>query len=118
MVGYQDLKVWKLSMRFALNIYKETKQLPSDERFGLTSQLRRAAVSVPSNIAEGHGRGTPGDLARFVRIALGSLAEVETQLYIAQELDYIDRTVVSGLLSQVEEIGRMLSGLIRSTKRS
>lgn len=103
-------------MRFALDVYQETKQLPSDERHGLTSQLRRAAVSIPSNIAEGHGRDSRGDLARFGNIALGSLAEVETQPLIARELGYIERSTTQGLLAQAEKIGRMLKGLVRSAK--
>ena len=118
MAGYQELQVWKAAMRFALGIYHETRAFPSDERYGLTSQLRRAAVSIPSNIAEGHGRDSSGDLARFCGIALGSLAEVETQLLLARELTYIERDTCTDLLKQAEEIGRMLKGLIRSVKRS
>lgn len=117
MAGYQDLQVWKNAMRFALSVYRETKSLPSDEKFGLTSQLRRAAVSIPSNIAEGHGRNSPGDLSRFCGIALGSLAEVETQLLLARELTYLDPARTDDLLMQADKIGRMLSGLIRSTKQ-
>lgn len=116
MAGYQDLQVWKLAMRFALDVYKETKRLPSDERYGLTSQLRRAAVSIPSNIAEGHGRDSRGELARFGNIALGSLAEVETQLLISRELGYLQRDTTQSLLAQAERIGRMLKGLVRSAK--
>lgn len=105
-------------MRFALDVYRETKSLPQDERFGLTSQLRRAAVSVASNIAEGHGRDSPGDLARFCGIALGSLAEAETQLLLAGELAFLELSRVDGLLQQADQIGKMLRGLIRSTKRT
>lgn len=118
MAGYQDLQVWKTAMRFALDVYRETKAFPADERYGLTSQLRRAAVSIPSNIAEGHGRDSSGDLARFCGIALGSLAEVETQLLLARELTYIERDACANVLKQAEEIGRMQKGLIRSTKRT
>ncbi len=117
MAGYQDLQVWKASMRFALNAYRETKALPSDEKYGLTSQLRRAAVSIPSNIAEGHGRNSPGDLARFCNIALGSLAEAETQVLLARELTYLEQARADELLGQADKIGRMLRGLIRSTKQ-
>lgn len=104
-------------MRLALNVYRETGGFPDDERFGLTSQLRPAAVSVPSNIAEGHGRDSSGNLARFCSIALGSLAEVETQLMLACELDFIGRDACKALLDQTNEVGKMLRGLIRSTKR-
>lgn len=116
MAGYQDLQVWKSAMRFALDVYRDTREFPADERFGLTSQLRRAAVSIPSNIAEGHGRDSPGDLARFCSIALGSLGEAETQLLIARELGYIDQQQSAGLLQSADKIGRMLRGLIRSTR--
>ncbi|WP_145116666.1 four helix bundle protein [Botrimarina mediterranea] len=117
MAGYQDLQVWKMSMRLALDIYKTTTTFPETERYGLTSQLRRAAVSVPSNIAEGHARDSAGDLARFCNISLGSLAEVETQLLLARELGYAERADAEKLLDQADQVGRMLRGLIRSTKR-
>ncbi len=80
MAGYRDLKTWQLGIELTLDIYRLTVQFPSDERYGLTSQLRRTAVSVPSNIAEGHARKTPKEMIRFTAIAKGSLAEVETQL--------------------------------------
>jgi len=104
-------------MRLALDVYKATAKFPETERYGLTSQLRRASVSVPSNIAEGHARASAGDLARFCNIALGSLAEVETQLLLARELSYIERADAATLLDQADQIGRMLRGLVRSTKR-
>lgn len=104
-------------MRFALDVYRVTSGFPAEERYGLTSQLRRASVSIPSNIAEGHCRDAPGDLVRFCNIALGSLGEVETQLLLARELGFVDRGASEGLLQQAEQIGKMLRGLIRSIKR-
>lgn len=86
--NYTDLIAWQKAMDFVHRVYALTSGFPGDERFGLTSQLRRAAVSIPSNIAEGEGRETPGDFIRFLAIAHGSLREVETQLRISQRLGY------------------------------
>jgi four helix bundle protein len=83
---HKDLRVWKEGMRLAVDIYQITKSLPRDERFGIVAQMRRAAVSVPTNIAEGAGRRTAADFARFLAIARGSLAELETQLLLCEEL--------------------------------
>lgn len=116
--GYQELQVWKKSMRLALDVYRVTAGFPKSELYGLTSQLRRAAVSIPSNIAEGHCRDSPGDLARFCNIALGSLGEVETQLMLSRELDFTDHDAADALLQQGAQIGRMLRGLIRSAKQN
>lgn len=117
MAGYRDLKVWRDSMNLSLAIYRLTKGFPDDERFGLVAQLRRAAVSVPSNLAEGHGRGTPKEMARFAAVAKGSLCELETQLLLAAELGMADRESIDRLLEKADEVSRMLAGLIRSTSR-
>jgi four helix bundle protein len=114
MAGYRDLKVWQMGMRLTIEIYRITTSFPSHELYGLTSQLRRAAVSIPSNIAEGHSRGTPKELMRFCAIAKGSLAELETQLLVASELGYSDSEKLVDILGSAAELGRMLSGLIRS----
>ena len=110
--SHRDLVVWRKALRLAGDVYRITRHLPSEERYGLASQLRRASVSVPSNIAEGAARGRPADFVNALRIARGSLAEVETQLQIAAQ-------VTPGLdlgetLSLVRDIERMLSGLISS----
>ena len=88
---HKDLEVWKRSIKLVLNIYKLMNQLPSDEKFGLISQMRRSAVSVPSNIAEGAGRNSTREFIRFIDIANGSLSELETQLIIIEELGFIDK---------------------------
>lgn len=112
--SYRDLDAWKLSMRAVRSIYVLTRAFPADERFGLTSQLRRAAVSVPSNIAEGWGRQSTPEYARFLRVARGSLYEVETQLLIALELGVSDADKTRETLDEVEHAGRVLAGLVRS----
>jgi four helix bundle protein len=89
MHNFRRLEVWQVSLEIAEQIYRVTTDFPADERFGLTAQMRSAAVSVGSNIAEGAGRGSPGDMARFLRIALGSIAEIESQLELAVRLGLI-----------------------------
>ena len=111
---YQELIVWQKAMELSKAIYHVTKSFPSDERFGLTSQLRRAAVSVPSNIAEGQGRLTPGEFKQFLGHARGSVFEVETQVQLAAELDYIGQAESIQLIERTSEVSRMLNGLIRS----
>ena len=98
--SYRDLEVWKKSMRLAKRIYQITQRFPSEERFGLTNQLRRAAVSVPSNLAEGHARFGPGEFSRFLSITMGSVAELETQILLSNDA-----------------VGRMLRGLAKSIER-
>lgn len=114
--SYRDLVAWKKSYEFAVEVYRETQSFPANERFGLTIQLRRAAVSIPSNIAEGQGRGSKADFVRFLAMARGSLFEVETQLSISSELGYLERGVGDRLLRSAAEIGRILNGLIASLK--
>ena len=110
--SYQDLIVWRRSMDLAQRVYEATRLFPREEMFGLTSQARRAAVSVPANIAEGHGRGTRMSYASFLRIARGSLKELETHMLLASRLEMIDTEIVNALLAETEEIGRMLHALI------
>ncbi len=98
-------------------IYESTGAFPKDESYGLTQQIRRAAVSVPSNIAEGYGRGHSNDYVRFLRIARGSLYEVETQLILAHKLSYLDENQLENLLNDTNECCRMLHGLIKSIER-
>lgn len=111
---YEDLIVWQKAMDLVTDIYKVTATFPADERFGLTSQIRRAAVSIPSNIAEGHGRKSTGAYLNHLSIAHGSLMEVETQLQISARLEFIGSNSLSDLISKTNEIGKMLNGLIRS----
>ena len=104
----QRFEVWQLAMDLVLDCYKLTARFPADERFGLVSQIRRAATSIPANIAEGFGRWNGGDFARFLAIATGSLRELETHLLIATRLEYLSPTSVSHALSTINEIARKL----------
>ena len=110
----KDLKVYQKAFRLSILIYKITKSFPKEELFGLTSQMRRCAISIPSNISEGKGRYSQKDYARFLSIARGSLFELQTQLDIATELQYItDRESLKISLALIDEIGRMLTSIIR-----
>ena len=113
---YKDLKVWRKSFNLCISVYRVTTSFPPAERFGLTAQVRRATVSVPSNIAEGYARETTRDYIRHLWIARGSLAEVETQLMLSRELRMVDLPKLEALLTDVAEVERMLSALIRSLK--
>jgi len=115
--SYRDLKAWQKAMELSRRIYAATKDFPRDERYGLTSQLRRAAVSVPANIAEGWGRNVRRDYLRFLRIARGSIFEVETLLILATDFGYLANTAPGGLMSLASECARTLQGLIRSLER-
>ncbi len=111
--SYKELMVWQRAMQLTLSVYRLTAQFPADERFGLTSQLRRASVSVPSNIAEGYGRGSRGEYRQFLSTAGGSTLEVQTQLLIANELGYCDRNCLESATALSEETSKMLYSLIR-----
>ena len=112
--SYRDLIVWQKSMDLVVAIYRETNTWPQQQRFGLVQQLRRCAVSVPSNIAKGQGRRGDREFVHFLRIAHGSLREVETQVTIGQRLGYCSIHTEVRLLDRTSEIGRLLQGLIRS----
>ncbi len=112
--NYSDLIAWQKAMDLVELIYKATAQLPKEELYGLTNQLRRAAVSVPSNIAEGQGRGSAPDFRRFLSMSYGSLREVETQLLIAQRLHYLTSAQTDRLMSLTAEVGRLINGLSQS----
>jgi four helix bundle protein len=117
--SYRDLVVWKKSMALVLNVYRCTQAFPKIETYGLTSQLRRAVISVPSNIAEGQGRLSTGEFRQFLGNARGSLMEVETQILVAQDLGYFEQNQSEALLSATAEVGRILNGLLASLpKRS
>jgi four helix bundle protein len=116
-IHYRDLKVWQKALDWAEAIYIATAAWPREERFGLISQVRRSAVSVASNIAEGAARRTTGEFMQFVGIAQGSLAEAETQLLLAQRLGYATGRDGSPLLFASAEISRMLAGLASSLSR-
>lgn len=114
MPGYRDLKVWQLAMELAEDIYKLCAEFPRQEIYGLSSQLQRAAVSIPSNIAEGQARNTNKEFGYFLGIARGSLAELETQIMLAQRLGYLAAEKTNLVLEKAEEIGKMLKGLQKS----
>jgi len=114
--SYQDLKVWQVAMALANDVYTVTAEFPKREWYGLASQVRRAAVSVPSNVAEGHARGSTRDFLRFLAVAQGSLAEVETQLLIAARQGILANEAVSTLLATADEVGKMLRSLRISLK--
>lgn len=111
MGGHENLVVWKTAMEFTRDVYRATERFPQRELYCLAKQLRRAAVSVPSNIAEGYGRNSRNELHQFVGIARGSLAEVETQIELARMLGYLNDRETESLLRVAGEIGRMLTGL-------
>lgn len=112
--SHKDLKVWQESMTLVVDVYKVTEELPKHEIYGLTSQIRRATVSIPSNIAEGAGRRGEKEFIRFLFIALGSLSELETQLEIAHRLNYISN--LESVNKSIYFIRNMLSNLIKSLK--
>ena len=114
MNSFRDLIVWQKSMELVTEIYRVTKQLPREEQFGLISQLNRAAVSVPSNIAEGYGRNNRNDFVRFLRIANGSKCEIETQLLICVKLGYLQAEQLQPALSLCDETSKMLRALADS----
>lgn len=111
MPGYKDLKVWQLGMEVSVAVYRITDGFPQKEIYSLTNQIRRAAVSVPANIAEGHERDTTKDYLRFVSIARGSLAELETELQIASRLGYAQMDQLKPLLENIDHLSRMIRNL-------
>ena len=112
--SYRDLEVWQKGMSFAKYIYQVTAGFPVEERFSLVNQIRRAAISIPSNIAEGHARSGTGEFQHFISISMGSIAEVETQILIAADLGYLNNDVKNNILSELDIIGKMLRGLYKS----
>ena len=111
---YKDLKVWQISYQLCLEIYKITRRYPVHEKYGLVLQMRRAALSIPSNIAEGYSRKQLGEYIRFLHITYGSLAELETQVFLSRDLKYLDQEEFQLLYDKIREIERMLFALIDS----
>jgi four helix bundle protein len=116
--SHRDLVVWQKAVDFVVECYDATRSFPPDERFGLCSQMQRAAVSIPANIAEGRGRRSNGAFVNHLRIAAGSIAELDTHLEVAQRLGYLTTDSTAVLLQQLDEIGRMTTGLRRSLEKS
>ena len=116
MSDYKNLIVWKKSHEFVLKIYKISSSFPRDEQYGITSQIRRASISMPSNIAEGSARGSDADFARFLRIALGSANEVDYLLLLAKEISIIKPEIYKQLSIDIDEISKMLSSFVKKLK--
>lgn len=116
MKTHKDLDVWKKAVDFVTDLYKLTQDFPKEELYGLTSLMRRAAISIPSNIAEGNARQGNKELVQFLYIALGSVVELDTQLIIARNLSYINEEKFIQLIVKLEEIAKMLNGLINYRK--
>ena len=117
METHKDLRVWQQSIEMVTSIYKMSKDFPKDEIFGLVSQMRRAAVSVPSNIAEGYARGTDKEKLHFLRISSGSMSEIETQLMLSLKLGYIGQETYNELSEQITSVWKQLNALISSIKK-
>ena len=111
---YKDLKVWQKSYKLCLEIYRITTKFPKEEKYGLTSQIRRSVVSIPSNIAEDYGRKTTKDYIRMLYVSYGSVCELETQILLAGDLDLIEKVELGTLKKDIAEIERMLKALIKS----
>ncbi len=114
--SYQQLKVWQSGIQLVKSVYLLSQKFPKDELYGLTSQMRRAVVSIPANIAEGHARDSTKEFLHHISIALGSLAELETMFVLAEELGYSDTATIAALLQHSGEEGRMLHGLQKTLK--
>jgi four helix bundle protein len=112
--NYRDLIAWQKAMGLAVEVYRVTRDLPKEELYGLVAQMRRAGVSVASNIAEGEGRWNDKEFAHFLRIANGSLRELETQVLLCEHIGYITAEVGAAVLEQTTEVSRIIAGLIRS----
>ena len=110
----ENLKIWQISLMFVTKVYQLTKDFPKEEQYGLTGQMRRAAISIPANVAEGKGRGHQKEYLQFLYIAKGSALELLTLVHVAKNLEYLSNELVPELLNDLSEIIAMLSGLIRS----
>jgi four helix bundle protein len=115
--SHRDLIVWQKSMDLAVAAYRLTNSFHVDERYGLTSQIRRSGASIPANIAEGYGRESPGAYARQLKVAQGSLKEFETHVELACRIGLVDEATLSSVLKNSEEVGKMLRSLIRAVER-
>ena len=117
MKSYRDLQVWQLGMEIARDVYRITATFPKHEAYALSNQLRRAAVSIPANIAGGHAKDSTRDFLPHLSITLGSAAELETELILAKDLGYAEAPTIDALLTRIDETGRMIRGLQRSLKQ-
>ena len=111
---YKKLKVWQKAMKLVIHVYRATKNFPKHEQYGLISQIRRSVISIPSNIAEGHGRNSDKEIVRFLDIARGSIFELDTQIEISRQLNYLNQKEFDIIFNLLDETSRMLSGLRKS----
>ena len=118
MQDFRKLEVWQIAHAMTLSIYRVIKDFPAEERFGLTSQLRRSSSSVGANLAEGCGRSSDADFARFVQIAMGSASEVEYHLLLARDLDYLSENEHHNLEGEAQRVKRMLAALLKTLRKS
>lgn len=112
--SYRDLEVWRKATGLAKAVYIATSSYPKEEKFGLVSQMRRAAISIPSNLAEGHARSGSAEFKHFISVAMGSVAELETQVILSMDFVYLSENTEGFLLNQLDEVGKMLRGLNKS----
>ena len=116
--SYRELVDWQKAMDFVTDVYRATQSFPKEEQYGITGQMRRAAVSIPSNIAEGQGRQTTGEFRQFLGQARGSLLETETQILLSERLKYLKHEAANCLLQHASEVGKILNGLLTSLEGS
>ena len=116
LASYRDLEVWQLGINLVASIYEIVREFPISERYGIVSQLQRAAVSIPANIAEGHARDSTKEFLHHLSFALGSLAELETLLHVAKQLNYVPAWTVDEMTTKCDKLGKMLRGLQKSLK--
>ncbi len=114
--SYRELLIWQKSIQVVTNIYKLTRDFPKEELFGITSKMRRCAISIPSNIAEGFGRNSQGDFKRFLNISLGSIYELQTQIEISQNLEYLNTENYKYLMESCVELEKMMNSLVSKIK--
>lgn len=117
MHNFKELKVWQKGRNFVKEIYITVSKFPPEERYALTSQMKRAVISIPSNIAEGAGRGTDKEFTRFLDIANGSAFELETQIYLAYDLEFINKKILNNLIENIEEIEKMIYGFKKKLEK-
>jgi four helix bundle protein len=116
MQDFRNLKVWQKAHALTLAVYRETRDFPADEKFGITSQLRRSCASIPANLAEGCARGGDGDFRRFVNIAAASASETDYHLLLARDLQYLEQSVYQQLFEEISEVKRMLNSFERKLR--
>ena len=116
--SFRDLIIWQRGINLVKEVYKETQNFPKQELYGLTNQIRRSAISIPSNVSEGHIRQHRAEFRQFLSMALGSLAELETQIIISRELNYISNEKSENLIDQMNSLGKMIRGLMKKLTKT